>query len=444
MTNNIILMTDSYKVTHWMQYPPDTQTIYSYLESRGGKHQETVFFGLQYFIKKYLMKPITEHDIVYASNVLRRHFGNEGVFNELGWRYILREHGGKLPVSICAVPEGSIHPIGTPLITIENTDPKCFWLTNYLETLLVQTWYPITVATESHAIKRLILSFLERTGAPEGIDFKLHDFGFRGVSSPESAGLGGLAHLVNFKGTDTLQALEFASQFYYESKAGFSIPAAEHSTITSWGKDHEIDAFRNMIHQFGDESFPAFAVVSDSYNIYNAVEKIWCQDLRRLVSVIGNTLVIRPDSGDPLAILPGLLRSLADTFGSTANEKGFSVLNPRVRLIQGDGVDYSAIHDILILLTTLGWSTDNIAFGMGGALLQKLDRDTQKFAFKCSSGTFGGVERDVWKDPISDRGKASKRGRFTGRLREVYRNGRLLQDTDLASVRTMLALETLP
>ena len=228
MKSSIILLTDSYKISHWKQYPPKTQTVYSYMESRGGKWTDTVFFGLQYFLKQYLEGSVVNSaDIHYAQERLEKHLG-PGLFYREGWEYIEKTHNGRLPVSIWAVPEGTPVPTGHPLIVAFNTDPKCCWLTNYLETLLVQTWYPCTVATQSREMKKLIGKYLERTGDPSGIDFKLHDFGFRGVSSCESAGIGGMAHLVNFKGTDTIAALEFAKEYYGEDMAGFSIPAAEH------------------------------------------------------------------------------------------------------------------------------------------------------------------------------------------------------------------------
>ncbi|HEY4482594.1 MAG TPA: nicotinamide phosphoribosyltransferase domain-containing protein, partial [Candidatus Paceibacterota bacterium] len=263
--NNIILTTDSYKVSHHRQYPPGTTGVYSFFESRGGIDPTTTFFGLQYILKRYMEGAVvTADDIEEARELFAAHFGDRTLFNEQGWRYILNEHGGRLPVRVRAVPEGTTVPNHNVLMTIENTDPRVAWLTNYLETLLVQVWYPTTVCTQSRAMRATILSYLERTGTPESIDFKLHDFGYRGSTSVESAGIGGAAHLVNFKGTDTVAALVVAKRYYHEQMAGFSIPAAEHSTITSWGREHETDAFRNML-----TSYPTglVAVVSDSYDI---------------------------------------------------------------------------------------------------------------------------------------------------------------------------------
>ena len=409
LTKNILLNTDSYKVSMFKQYPANTTGVYSYIESRGGVYDETVFFGLQAFIKEYLLDPITQADIDIADEILSAH-GEP--FNRQGWEYILRVHGGYLPVIIRAVPEGTVVPVKNVLATIENTDPECFWLTTYLETALLRAvWYPTTVATQSKSIKNVIAGFLERTGDINGLNFKLHDFGSRGVSSLESAGLGGAAHLVNFMGTDTVSGLLFAREYYNAGIAGFSIPAAEHSTITSWGRENEASAYRNMLQQFGREG-AIFAVVSDSYDVFNATENIWGDELKAEIIDSGATVVIRPDSGDPEAVCVRLVQILAKKFGYTTNDKGFKVLN-NVRLIQGDGINERVIRNILGHFSVLGYSADNIAFGMGGALLQGINRDTQKFAMKCSSAQINGKWIDVQKDPITDSGKKSKAGRVT-------------------------------
>ena len=214
MENNILLLTDSYKTSHWKQYPEGTTEVYSYLESRGGKFDETVFFGLQYFLQEYLQgEVVTMEKIIEAESVINMHMG-PGIFNKKDWVYIVEQYGGVLPIEIRAVAEGTVVPTGNVLMTVVNTDPRCFWLTNYLESLLLQVWYPITVATTSRECKKLIKDSLRRTmdfknqqEMDASLDFKLHDFGFRGVSSPESSIMGAMAHLVSFKGTDTLPAI---------------------------------------------------------------------------------------------------------------------------------------------------------------------------------------------------------------------------------------------
>jgi nicotinic acid phosphoribosyltransferase len=279
---------------------------------------------------------------------------------------------------------------------------------------------------------------------------KLHDFGFRGSTSKESASIGAGAHLVSFQGTDTLPGIMFARRYYHEQMAGFSIPAAEHSTITSWGREHEADAFRNML-----EKFPTglVAVVSDSYDIFHACEQLWGRELRDLVLQREGTLIVRPDSGYPPEIVVRVLEILGRVFGFTVNAKGFRVLNPHVRVIQGDGIDYAMLGLVLEAMETAGWSADNIAFGSGGGLLQKLDRDMQKCAIKCSAIDRDGVWHDVHKDPITDPGKRSKAGRLmrvndgsyhTVRVGEsdlpnllepVFRNGEVLRDQTFADIR---------
>ena len=449
---NILLATDLYKVTHWKQYPKGTQIVSSYLESRGGKFPSTVFFGLQYFIKRYLEgQVVTREKIDEAEAKLNACFGGAKYFNREGWEYILEKYDGKLPVSIRAVPEGSDIPTGNVLVVIENTDHKCWWLTNYLETMLVEVWYPITVATQSNYIRRKLKAQLDRTGSAAGLDFMLHDFGYRGVSSQESAGIGGAAHLLNFNGTDTVAGIELLREYYNpgDQLIGASIPASEHSTITSWGKERELDAMRNML-----TSYPTgpVACVSDSYNIWRACTEYWGRELRMEVLGRDGVLVVRPDSGDPASVDVRCLALLGEALGCIENDKGFKVLNPKVRLIQGDGVNCESITEVLEAMQFDGWAAENIVFGSGGALLQKMDRDTQKFAFKCSAIRIDGEWRDVFKDPITDPGKRSKRGRLrlvdhgqgnfstvSGEgedlLQEVFRNGELLVDQNLSDIR---------
>lgn len=407
--DNIILLTDSYKITHWPQYPPNTNKIIAYFESRGGRFGSTIFYGLQYPVARYLQgQVVTEEKIQEAKEYAKLHFGTDKLFNEEGWRYILEKHDGYLPLEIKAVAEGTVVPVSNVLMTVENTDPKCFWLTNYVETLLVEVWYPSTVATYSREIKKIILKYLERTGTPEEISFKLHDFGFRGVSCPEEAAIGGSAHLVNFLGTDNLPACLLHKHFYGCEMAGFSIPASEHSTITAWGKDKETEAMSNMLDVYKDQ--PLIACVSDSYDIYNACSNIWGDKLKQKLMDFKGTLVVRPDSGELPVTVIKVVKLLDEKFGSDLNSKGYRVLNPKVRVIQGDGVNLEAIETILSALAENGYSADNIAFGSGGGLLRKHDRDTQQYAFKCSYAQGEGWQRDVWKDPITDTGKKSKRG----------------------------------
>lgn len=408
--DNLILNTDSYKASHWLQYPPGTDQTFFYIESRGGEYDRTVFFGLQAILKEYLDRPVTHADVTEASDFFAMH-GEP--FNEAGWRRIVDVHHGRLPLRIRALPEGSVVPTHQALVTIESTDPEAFWLPSYLETLLLRLWYPVTVATVSWHVKQTIRAFLRRTSdAPdEQLPFKLHDFGARGVSSAESAALGGMAHLVNFQGSDTVSGVLAARRYYDAPMAGFSIPAAEHSTITCWGREHEVEAYRNMLARFAAPG-GLLAVVSDSYDIYRAIDEHWGKTLREEVIRSGATLVIRPDSGDPVEVVHECLVRLEAAFGCTANGKGYKVLE-HVRVLQGDGVNPRSIEAILERITDAGYAADNLAFGMGGALLQHMNRDTQKFALKCSAARIGGRWVEVYKAPVTDAGKTSQRGRLS-------------------------------
>ena len=407
-SHNIVLNSDSYKYSMFCQYPPNTEYVYSYIESRGGKYDELVFFGLQAFIREYMSTPITAAMVDQARSIIQAH-GEP--FNYEGWMYIVNTHGGLLPIEIRAVDEGTVMPLHNVLVTIVNTDPKCFWLTTVIETSLLRAiWYPTTVASNSYHSKQIILEFLEKNGDPSLIDFKLHDFGARGVSSLESATLGGMAHLINFLGTDTVSGILGAMEYYDADVCGFSIPAMEHSTVTSWGKEHEVDAYRNMLKNYARPG-TIVACVSDSYDIYNACNNIWGQELKQQVIDSGAVVVVRPDSGDPVQVVCDCLAILDEHFGHTVNSKGFRVLN-NVRIIQGDGIDHIMIRAILTLMHLKQYSADNVAFGQGGALLQQVNRDTFEFAMKCSAIMSNGNWIDVYKEPVTSKMKHSKRGRL--------------------------------
>lgn len=449
MKKNIILDTDSYKLSHYKQYPTGTQKVFSYIESRGGLFDSTLFFGLQKALIELNENFPSWDDFEEAKELTALH----GVpFNEQGWKELIEL--GYFPLEIRAVSEGSVIPTHNVLVSVVNTDDRFYWLTSYLETSLLRAvWYPTTVATLSFECKKVINRYMQATcDNLDGLGFKLHDFGARGVSSEESACIGGAAHLVNFLGTDTISAVRFARDYYSAGISGFSIPATEHSTITSWGRPQELDAYKNVLEQFPEG---LLACVSDSYDIFNAVGHLWGDELKDAVLNRKGTLVIRPDSGDPEDILPILLETLGEKFGYRKNAKGYKVLNDKVRLIQGDGVNLQSIGCILEILTAKGWSTENIAFGMGGGLLQQLNRDTQKFAMKNSAALIQGQWQDVYKDPVTDHGKRSKKGildlqdgqtvritpehlfaeRPQSSLQVVYRNGQLINKTDFQRIR---------
>lgn len=407
--NSILLDTDAYKLSMFLQYPEGTEYVSSYVEARKNPWQQVTFFGLQHLLYE-LAKPVTKDDVDFAE----RYWTAQGLpFNREGWMIIVDEYQGNLPLRIQAAPEGARMSHGNVLVQVINTDPRLFWLTTWVETKMMRVWYPTTVASLSATIRDFLLEKLEQTADDPAfeIPFKLHDFGARGVSSAESASIGGAAHLVNFMGTDTGPALIHAMEFYDAPMAGTgaSIPASEHSTITSWGRENEVKAFKNMLDKFGGGML--VACVSDSYDIYNATDVLWGKELKDQVVEQDALLVVRPDSGDPETVPVEVVKRLDAAFGSTVNSKGYKVLN-HVRVIQGDGVNLDSIKVIVNNLIAEGYSVSNIAFGMGGALLQASDRDTLGFAMKCSAIQVNGEWRDVYKDPVTDSGKRSKRGRL--------------------------------
>lgn len=407
MDTHLLLDTDSYKLSHWLQVPPDLTGMGAYLESRGGENETTLFFGLQMILDELFSKPLSQADVEEAKEI----YGLHGVpFNAAGWQRVIDVHGGWLPLRIRAVPEGSRVPTGNVLLTVEATDPQLSWLVGWVETALLRVWYPTTVATRSWALRQVILGGLERSceQPEEQLPYRLHDFGSRGVSSRQSAAIGGLAHLVAFRGTDTTAALVAGRRHYGCAMAGHSIPAAEHATILAWGREHEVQAYRNMLDRFARPG-SVLAVVSDAYDIWNAVDRLWGEELREQVVASGAVVVIRPDSGDPLVMVPDLLRRLEARFGSEVNSKGYKVLR-HVRLIQGDGLNVLTLPPLVEAVLAAGFSLENVAFGMGGGLLQQVDRDVQRFAYKVSWVERRGVIQPVCKTPVSDPSKRSKAG----------------------------------
>jgi len=461
----LILQADSYKYSHFQLFPQGTKNNNSYIEARGiepksGLHArdtEIVFFGLQMFLREYLSKPITSEDVRRAKVLIESH----GLpFNEDDWNIIVDEYDGYFPIVINALEEGTVIKTHTAMVQVQATDDRFAWLASFIETAILRAvWYPTTVATISREAKKIIYKYLKlNSDDPDAeIPFKLHDFGARGVSSSESAQIGGVAHLVNFMGTDTIEALIAAQDYYdFDGAAGFSIPASEHSTITAWERDNELDAYSNMVDKFSKPG-ALFSCVSDSYDIVNAVDNLW-PTLKSKILASGGKLIVRPDSGDPVITPINCVKSLADSFGYTVNSKGYKVIN-NAAVIQGDGIDLTTISNILFKLNADGYSTSNIAFGMGGALLQRLDRDTLQFAMKTNAiQKEDGSWIDVYKSPMGAKSKISQPGilaTFKNQwgdyrtvrknylesigevdlLTPVFKNGEILRETTLESVR---------
>ncbi len=413
--------TDSYKSSHFLLYGKGLDYMESYLEARGGEYDVCTLAGLQVVLHRYLAKPITLTDIDEMEADMLVH-GEP--FNREGWLHILHQYGGMLPVTIRAIPEGTIVPVRNAIMVVRGPhDPKCAWITNWLETMLSRVWYPSTVAIASREIKKVWMQYLELSSDDPSaeVGFKHHDFGSRGVTGREQASMGGFAHLLSFLGSDTIVGIKLANHYYDEPMAGFSIPATEHSTMTIWGREGEHDAIvrwvkKTLVERQLPPGVPKLsACVGDSYDIYNFVRMVCADDIRELVKGSGGTLVIRPDSGEPTDVLHNIISIFNECLPPgeiTVNSKGYKVLPSYLRLIWGDGINRRSMRDILHFVTSMGWSASNLAFGSGGGLLMDFCRDTQKFAFKCSYAILNGKPVSVSKDPSTDKGKKSKEGRL--------------------------------
>jgi nicotinamide phosphoribosyltransferase len=402
-------------MTHWKQYPAGTRHIYSYLESRGGDADQLLFFGLQYYLKRYFEgRTMRGADRRAAAWFCADLFGNHDYYNANGWGHLLVKHGGRIPLRIRAVREGTWVPTRQVMMTIENTDPELPWLTNWAETMLMKLWYPISVATYSARIRKMLSLWASETGG-EVSPFHLNDFGYRGATSEEAAGIGGMAHLVNFMGTDTLAGIHYAQEFYNAKPGvGMSVMASEHSTTTAHGEENECRAFEQFIDATADGGI--VSIVIDSYNTYRAVDQYIGQALKDKIINSGKRVVVRPDSGVPVEQVAYILNSLQKSFGITLNDEGYKVLPPCIGVIYGDFMSYESIEEISAWMKDNKWAIDgrNVVFGMGGNLLQNTNRDTHKFAIKCSAAMDAqGKWYDVFKDPHTMKSKASKRGRFS-------------------------------
>lgn len=418
---NNINDTDSYKLSHFLLYGEELEYMESYLEARGGEYDKCTLFGLQYIVHRYLAKKITLADIDEMQADAELH-GEP--FNRAGWLHVLNHYKGYVPITVRAIPEGTKVPIKNVVAVIRSPrDKKIAWITNWMETQLMRIWYPSTVAIGSHEISLVWRHFLELSSdAPDAeIMFKHHDFGSRGVTTREQAMVGGAAHLLSFLGSDTIAGVKTLNHYYDIKMSGFSIPATEHSTMTIGGRKNERKRLIKWIQKtLVERQVPAgmpklSACVADSYNVYNFT-KMCCEDeIRLMVKNSGGTLVIRPDSGQPVPTLLKLFKIFEENLPEgeiTVNTKGYKVLPNYFRLIWGDGINRRSMKTILQAVVDAGWSVSNIAFGSGGGLLMDFDRDTQKWAFKCCYAIDEGHACDVSKDPIDDPTKKSKEGRL--------------------------------
>lgn len=425
LRTNPLLLTDVYKLGHMTQYAPGCDFVYSHLMARSTKtFPRTVFFGLQYYLRRYLtmkLEPWMADDFFkYYAQVLRQPCPD--AVKEKIRRLV---NYGRIPLKIMAVPEGTILPARNVLMTISNTLPEFYWVVGFFESLLLKIWYTNTVATCSNAYRQLVLKHWRECVDEEvrpWMGFAVHDFGYRGACSEESSGISGIAHLVNFFGSDTVPAAPYAEAYYDAVDAVepvmMSVPASEHSVMCSYGRTDEFKAFEHMLDEYPSGHV---SIVSDTYNVYNVLTDFASRLKDRIMAREGQ-VVFRPDSGDPELVVCGdpaaeadsperlgCIRLLEKTFGSTVNSKGFKVLDPHVRLIYGDGMYLARYARILETLRDMGYSPENLVIGVGG-ILRNHTRDTSGYAIKATVVRVNDEVREIEKDPITDPNKKSLKG----------------------------------
>lgn len=432
---NPITLIDGYKVDHRRQYPPKTTRVYSNWTPRSSRipdQDHVVFFGLQYFLQKYLMEEANKFFGEKKQKVIDNY--NRRINNYFGPNNIGTEHIEHLweqncfPLEFCAVPEGSLVPLRVPMFTVENTDPDFFWLVNYIETLLSSTiWLPCTSATTAYRFRKLLNNYAAVTGTPkEFVRIQGHDFSFRGLPGVEAAAMSGAAHLLSFTGTDTIPALDFLEDYYGADGTietlGNSVPATEHSVMCAGGFETELETFNRLL-----DLYPSgvVSVVSDTWDLWNVCTNILPQ-LKEKVLARDGKLVIRPDSGNPADILcgdpsvvygdpveRGVIELLWEVFGGKLNKDGYRVLDPHIGVIYGDAITYDRAKEICNRLLKKGFSTENIVFGVGSFTYQYTTRDTYGFAMKATWAEVGGKAKNLFKKPVTDTGEKFS---ATGRL----------------------------
>lgn len=428
---------DSYKLSHHNMYPDGTEFVYSNLTARGSRIEgvdEVVFFGLQAFMMDFLIDDFNDTFFNRPKEGILRDYQRRvnnllGPDNGVGTEHIAALHDlGHLPLKIRALPEGSRVPLRVPMLTIENTDPAFYWLTNYLETVLSNyIWMAITSATTTDRFRRLLDSWADKTGAdPVAVNFCGHDFSLRGLSSLQSGAMSGAAHLLSSWGTDNLPGIELLENFYNAGSegevVGASVAASEHSIMTAYGQDNEIGSFEELMNRYPSG---ILSVVSDSWDLFKVLTEYLPQMYDRIMAREG-TLVIRPDSGDPANIIcgdpdaapgtperAGVIEILWEHFGGTFNEAGFKVLDAHVGAIYGDSITYDRANDIMSRLADKGFVSTSCVFGVGSYTYQYVTRDTFGFAVKATQVTVNGKDIDIFKAPKTDTGlKNSAKGRL--------------------------------
>lgn len=434
MKNNPLFEIDFYKADHRRQYPAKTELVYSNFTPRFNKHANVpnkngiIFFGLQYFLKHFMQDMFDENffckpkDEVVADykRIMDLSLGEGAVPVE----HIAALHDLQyLPVQIRALPEGTFVPVGVPVLTIENTLPEFFWLTNYLESVLsAYLWLPCTSATTAWNLRKLFDNYADLTGSPDWFtEWQGHDFSFRGMSSVQSAVMSGAGHLLSFKGTDTVSAIPFLEHYYLaEGQVGGSVPATEHSVMCMGGMDDEIGTFRRLITELYPKGI--VSIVSDTWDFWKVMTEFTVALKDEILAREGK-VVFRPDSGNPLHIIAGdpdapegsverkgAVEVLWEIFGGTVTDKGYKLLDPHVGLIYGDSIDYKMAQSILEALAQKGFASANIVFGVGSFTYQYVTRDTWGWAVKATYGIVDGTPRSIFKKPKTDSGKNSAKG----------------------------------
>lgn len=425
---NPLIAIDFYKADHISQYPEKTEYVYSNFTARKSRLKDVdsiVFFGLQYFIIDYLLESFNhfflghgDHFIREYTEVCRKALGKTpGIehFQKL-------KKLGYLPIEIKALPEGSIVPIGVPFLTVKNTHPDFFWLTNFIESVMsTYLWKPITSATIAYQYRKILNHYATQTaGSPDDVDYQAHDFSYRGMSGVSDAASSGAGHLTCFKGTDTMLALYFLKVYYGEGPTlGFSVPATEHSVMCAGEEACELDTYKRLL-----DIYPSgpISIVSDTWDYWKVIGEYLPILKDRILKRIGK-VIIRPDSGDPYKIIvgdsestspvaqKGTIEALWDIFGGKVNSKGYKVLNPSIGAIYGDSITLERADSILKGLQDKGFCSTNIVFGVGSYTYQYVTRDSLGFAMKATWVVVDGKARDIYKSPKTDNGeKKSARG----------------------------------
>mgnify|MGYP007100040828 CR=1 FL=1 len=432
---NPATLIDAYKADHRRQYPDGTENVYSNFTPRTSRIPEidkVVFLGLQFFLQKFLME---EYGNFFAGDIdaeCARYERRMNTFlgpNDIGSEHIRALHKlGYLPLTFSAVPEGTQVPLRVPMVVVEATDERFGWLVNYMETLMSSViWMPCTSATTAMRLRELLVDYAVGTGSPvEFVDWQGHDFSFRGMAGPEAASLSAIGHLVAFTGTDTIPAIDLIEDYYGDNAEqyliGGSVAATEHSVMCAGGADDERETFRRLI-----DLYPSgiLSVVSDTWNLWNVIENILPSLYDEIMARDGK-LVIRPDSGDPVAIISGdpnaepgtpeykgVIELLWDIFGGTTTDEGYRILDSHIGAIYGDSITYDRAERILANLQAKGFASANIVFGVGSYTYQFTTRDTFGFAMKATWVQINGEGMPIYKDPVTDNGtKKSAKGRL--------------------------------